>query len=209
MKYAIQTIVCGAYQENAYLLIPADENEKGCIVIDPGDDAIAIRNAIAASKHTLRAMYLTHGHFDHILAAEPISRVTGAPVYCHPADFVMLGDPSMGSYNQTVCSLSFPKALEALPYGDTIDLCGIHFQVLHTPGHSSGSVCLYDAENGVLFSGDTLFRAGFGRTDLYGGSGSQLRASLHRLFTLPRDVRVYPGHAGTTTIGTEMQRYGL
>ena len=115
----------------------------------------------------------------------------------------------MGSYNQTVCSLPFPKALEALPYGDTIDLCGIRFQVLHTPGHSSGSVCLYDAENGVLFSGDTLFRAGFGRTDLYGGSSSKLRASLHRLFTLPRDVRVYPGHAGSTTIGTEMQRYGL
>lgn len=209
MKYAIQTIVCGAYQENAYLLIPADENEKGCIVIDPGDDMAAIQNAVAASGHALRALYLTHGHFDHILAAEPISLATGAPVYCHKEDFPMLSDPSMGSFNQTVCSLPFPKALEAQPYGDTIDLCGIHFQVLHTPGHTPGSVCLYDAENGILFSGDTLFCAGFGRTDLPGGSNRQMRASLHGLFTLPRDVRVYPGHAGSTTIGAEMQRYGL
>lgn len=209
MKYAIETIVCGAYQENAYLLIPADANEKGCIVIDPGDDAEAIQRAIAASGHTLRALYLTHGHFDHILAAEPIARATGADVYCRSEDFPMLRDPSMGSYNQTVCSLLFPKALTALPYGAQMDLCGIRFQVLHTPGHTPGSVCLYDAENGILFSGDTLFRAGFGRTDLPGGSASQLRASLHRLFTLPRDVRVYPGHAGSTAIGTEMQRYGL
>ena len=90
-----------------------------------------------------------------------------------------------------------------------MDLCGIHFDVLHTPGHTPGSVCYYDRENKRLFSGDTLFCAGFGRMDLPGGSAREMRASLKMLFGLPGDVRVYSGHGCETTIADECGRYHL
>ena len=92
---------------------------------------------------------------------------------------------------------------------DEIELCGVKLKVLATPGHSAGSACLYDPEGNVLFSGDTLFCAGFGRTDLYGGSGVQLRRSLRTLFALPGETRVLPGHGPETTIAAERRRYGL
>ncbi len=207
MKYSIQTIVCGTYQENAYLLMPDDTKE--CIVIDPGDDIASIRDSIVESGRMLRAMVLTHGHFDHMLSAQPIARATGAQVYCHADDIPMLNDAKLCAYDRNACALPCPDALHAQPYADEIDLCGIRFKVLHTPGHTPGSVCLYDEENKILFTGDTLFCAGFGRTDLPGGSNSRMRASLFALFALPKDVRVYPGHGEDTTIGAEVRRYGI
>ena len=98
---------------------------------------------------------------------------------------------------------------EAEELGDEIAVCGIRFRVLHTPGHTRGSVCYYDAENGILFSGDTLFCAGFGRMDLYGGSPAQMRTSLRSLFELPEDTQVCCGHGPMTCIQAEKRRYSL
>lgn len=203
----IQCIVCGAYQENAYLVCP--EGRGDAFVIDPGDDLDALRGAIAASGRTLGAILLTHGHFDHILAAQPLSDETGAAIYVHAEDADMLEDPKKSAYAPDVSRLAPPDGLAAQSYPTLLEVCGTKLQILHTPGHSRGSVCLYDAEDGVLFSGDTLFCAGFGRTDLFGGSSLALRQSLRRLFALPDGITVLCGHGPATTIAAERRRYGL
>ena len=100
-------------------------------------------------------------------------------------------------------------AIQALPLDEELSVAGLDFEIIHTPGHSKGSACLYLPDEGALFSGDTLFRAGFGRMDLYGGSQLQMRDSLRCLLALPQEVRVYPGHGMSTTIGDERSRYKL
>lgn len=189
----IKKIVCGAYAENAYIV-------NGDILIDPGDGLEAILAVVSKP----RAILLTHGHFDHMLAAEEIQKRFGTPVYVHPADGPMLSDEKTSAYLRQDASMPMPTSIEWQPYGET----AFGFKVLHTPGHTEGSVCLYAEEEGVLFSGDTLFQAGFGRTDLAGGSSTAMRRSLRQLLALPRETRVLPGHAGETTIGIECGRYG-
>ena len=207
MKYTIQTIVCGAYQENAYLLCPEGRTEA--VLIDPGDDLTALRRALSASGRRLGGILLTHGHFDHMLSAQPLSRITGAPVYVHPEDQELLCDADKNAYDPGCASQPCPKGFEADELEDEIAVCGIRFRVLHTPGHTRGSVCYYDEENGNLFSGDTLFCAGFGRMDLYGGSHRDMRNSLRALFALPGEIRVLPGHSCETRIDAERARYHL
>lgn len=207
MKYTIECAVCGAYQENAYLLCP--EGTKDVVLIDPGDDLEGLKAKLAQSGRRLKGILLTHGHFDHMLSAQPLSLVTGAPVYVHAADQAMLCDARLNAYDPAAASQPCPKDFEADELEEKIEIAGICFQVLHTPGHTPGSVCYYDTENGVLFSGDTLFCAGFGRMDLPGGSPAQMRASLRKLFQLPADTRVLCGHGGETTIAAERARYRL
>lgn len=188
----IEKIVCGAYAENAYCI-------DGELLIDPGDDL----PALARLAGGIKAILLTHGHFDHMLAAEELQKRTGVPVYVHPLDAPMLSDASLSAYNPEVSSLPQPGHIAYTAYPESL----FGFRVLHTPGHTPGSVCLYHEGEKVLFSGDTLFRAGFGRTDLAGGSMHQLLSSLRTLLALPRDVRVYPGHGESTTIDEECRRY--
>ena len=188
----IERIVCGAYAENAYCI-------DGELLIDPGDDL----PTLARIAGGLKAILLTHGHFDHMLAAEELQKRTGVPVYVHPLDAPMLSDASLSAYNPEVSSLPQPGHIACTAYPESL----FGFRVLHTPGHTPGSVCLYHEGEKVLFSGDTLFRAGFGRTDLAGGSMHQLLSSLRTLLALPRDVRVYPGHGESTTIDEECRRY--
>lgn len=207
MKYEIKPVLCGLYQENAYLLCP--EGTKDALLIDPGDDLNALKRALEASGRTLRAILLTHGHFDHMLAAQPLSRITGAPVYVHPLDQELLCDEDKNAYDPGCASLPCPADFEAEDLEDEIEVCGLRFRVLHTPGHTRGSVCYYDEENGILFSGDTLFCAGFGRMDLYGGSPAQMRTALRSLFELPEDTQVYCGHGPMTSIQAEKRRYSL
>ena len=207
MDYTIQRIVCGAYQENAYLLCAAGRND--CVLIDPGDDISTLRRAVAASGRRLGGILLTHGHFDHILAAQPLQAETGAPVFAHAQDIPRLCDAQLNSYNAMCSALPCPSRLDAEAYAAELELCGLRFEVLHTPGHTPGSICLYDAANALLFSGDTLFCAGYGRVELPGGSPREMRASLRNLFALPAAVRVYPGHGGETMIGDERARYNV
>ena len=207
MKYEIKPVRCGLYQENAYLLCL--EGTRDALLIDPGDDLNALKRALEASGRTLRAILLTHGHFDHMLAAQPLSRITGAAVYVHPLDQELLCDGDKNAYDPGCASLPCPVDFEAEELGDEIEVCDLRFRVLHTPGHTRGSVCYYDEENGILFSGDTLFCAGFGRMDLYGGSPAQMRTSLHSLFELPEDTQVHCGHGPMTSIQAEKRRYSL
>ena len=188
----IERIVCGAYAENAYCI-------DGELLIDPGDDL----PTLARIAGGIKAILLTHGHFDHMLAAEELQKRTGVPVYVHPLDAPMLSDASLSAYNPEVSSLPQPGHIACTAYPESL----FGFRVLHTPGHTPGSVCLYHEGEKVLFSGDTLFRAGFGRTDLAGGSMHQLLSSLRTLLALPRDVRVYPGYGESTTIDEECRRY--
>lgn len=188
----IEKIVCGAYAENAYCI-------DGELLIDPGDDL----PALARLAGGIKAILLTHGHFDHMLAAEKLQERTGVPVYVHPLDTPMLSDASLSAYNPEVSSLPQPGHIAYTAYPESL----FGFRVLHTPGHTPGSVCLYHEAEKVLFSGDTLFRAGFGRTDLAGGSMHQLLSSLRTLLALPRDIKVYPGHGESTTIDEECRRY--
>lgn len=188
----IEKIVCGAYAENAYCI-------DGELLIDPGDDL----PTLARLAGGIKAILLTHGHFDHMLAAEELQKRTGVPVYVHPLDAPMLSDASLSAYNPEVSSLPQPGHIAYTAYPESL----FGFRVLHTPGHTPGSVCLYREEEKVLFSGDTLFRAGFGRTDLAGGSMHQLLSSLRTLLALPRDIKVYPGHGESTTIDEECRRY--
>ena len=188
----IEKIVCGAYAENAYCI-------DGELLIDPGDDL----PTLARLAGGIKAILLTHGHFDHMLAAEELQKRTGVPVYVHPLDAPMLSDASLSAYNPEVSSLPQLGHIACTAYPESL----FGFRVLRTPGHTPGSVCLYHEGEKVLFSGDTLFRAGFGRTDLAGGSMHQLLSSLRTLLALPRDVRVYPGHGESTTIDEECRRY--
>lgn len=188
----IEKIVCGAYAENAYCI-------DGELLIDPGDDL----PTLARLAGGIKAILLTHGHFDHMLAAEELQKRTGVPVYVHPLDAPMLSDASLSAYNPEVSSLPQPGHIAYTAYPESL----FGFRVLHTPGHTPGSVCLYHEAEKVLFSGDTLFRAGFGRTDLAGGSMHQLLSSLRTLLALPRDIKVYPGHGESTTIDEECRRY--
>jgi glyoxylase-like metal-dependent hydrolase (beta-lactamase superfamily II) len=144
------------------------------------------------------------------MAAGALSEAFGAPVYVGAEDDEMLNDAEKSGY---AGMMGVPRAnwlhIDAVPFGDAVSACGMDIAVLPTPGHTKGSVCLYLEGEGVLFSGDTLFRAGYGRLDLYGGDLHSMIESLKKLFTLPQGVKVYPGHGGATTIGEERARYRL
>ena len=186
MKLTALTV--GSIETNCYIVY--DEETKGAVVIDPSDDAELVEARIAALGLTPRAILLTHGHFDHggdvgrLLARWP------APVYCHPADRAL---PSWLTHGLS--------ADVDLHDGDELDFDGLRFRVLHTPGHTPGSVCFLCGT--LLFAGDTLFAGSCGRTDLPGGSWQDMAASLRRLAELDGDYTVYPGHGEPTTLDEE------
>ena len=188
----VKTMPVGPIGTNCYIL--GDETEKVCAVIDPGGDAAAILDLIRADGLTLSAIFLTHGHFDHTGGvADLVKAVPGIPVYIHRAD-VEGASPSV-----------FPPlpgvTLTYYGEGDRVMVGSIPVDVLHTPGHSKGSVVLKTGD--VLFTGDTLFRGSMGRTDFPGGSYAEIMASLKRLAALPGDYRVCPGHEGLSTLEAE------
>ena len=207
----IRPITCGMYAANAWLV--SAPGREDTLVIDPGDGLDALENAIAESGRKLGAILLTHGHFDHTLAAGELSRRHGAQIYIHAGDLNMVENERLNVYNPAVSTLPAPKDFCAKAYpaedGEKFMLCGVEFTLLHTPGHTPGCVCLYAQKQGLLFSGDTLFASGFGRTDLPGGSMAQLRKSLIALLQLPGEVQICPGHGGTSTIARERRVYGF
>ena len=182
-------LALGAYQTNCYLVW--GENSSTCVVIDPGYEPDTVLAEVKKLGKEIAAILLTHGHFDHVGGVKDIVAEIGCPVYLCENDLSMPTQMTAGPlyYTNTYCQ------------GDFVDLPGLSFKVLHTPGHTPGSVCLM-CEN-TIFSGDTLFWGSCGRTDLPGGSWNTIRVSLKRLADLPGDYEVYPGHGDFTTLSFE------
>ena len=186
----ITSLTVGSIGTNCYMIY--NEDTKAAVVVDPSDDAALAEARIAALGLEVRAILLTHGHFDHGGDADRIRKLTGAPVYLHPADRAL---PSWLTHGLT--------ADRELADGDELDFDGLRFRVLHTPGHTPGSVCFLCGD--ALFAGDTLFAGSCGRTDLPGGSWKAMAASLRRLADLEGDYTVLPGHGETTTLEEERE----
>ncbi len=190
----IDMITVGPVQTNVYLV--GDEKTKEAVIIDPADEAEAILSMIEKSRLTVKKILLTHGHFDHMAALDAVAHQTGAEIYICEKDVELLRDA-----NKNASQLFFGVDIHSdLPVttvksGDKIALGNLEFTVQETPGHTQGSVC-YFADKAV-FTGDTIFAEGFGRTDLYGGEYARLRVSLMELVPNLRKKTIYPGHGGT------------
>lgn len=194
----------GQVATNCYFAI--NEETKEMLVIDPGDSAQMLAEKIKKEGLKPKAVLLTHGHFDHAMAAEELAELFGIPVYAHEAEKDTLED----SGKNVSIMIGRRDSYHADVYvrdGEVLQLAGLELKVLHTPGHTAGGCCYYLEKEKVLFSGDTLFCQSVGRTDFPGGSMSKLVRSIkEKLMPLPDEVRVYPGHMGLTTIGTERAR---
>jgi glyoxylase-like metal-dependent hydrolase (beta-lactamase superfamily II) len=205
--YLIETFPVGPLQCNCAIV--ADPTTREALVIDPGDEPDRILETLAGAGLRAVALVHTHAHFDHAGSSALIKRITGAPILMHAGDRPLY-------QNLTVQGEKFGLSLDApgiidrtLESGDRIACGKGELEVIHTPGHTPGSLCFrMPGENGdVLFSGDTLFRRSIGRTDLWGGSTPQILESIRdRLLTLPGGLRVIPGHGDETTIADEGKR---
>ncbi len=206
---SIRTLVCGAYEENAYLVW--DDARDDLLVIDPGDDLPALKAAVAGSGRRLTDILLTHGHFDHTLAAAPLREEFGARVRVHPLDAPMLRSAEAAVMDPGASVLPFaPIEPDALyPEGDEFDVaaCGMAFHGLHTPGHTPGGVCLILKAADALFTGDTIFARGYGRYDFAGGDLHQLMSSLRRVLALPKSLTVYSGHGEADSMASIAARW--
>ncbi len=208
----IESLVVGPIAANCWI-VSLDENalsksgHRPCLVVDPGGDADAIIARLGRRRLQPAIYVLTHGHLDHLAALSALAAVFPADIYIHSADAAYLGPNAYQVHCrdfQRVGAQAFvdeqwqdmPSASRLLADGDPVG----PFHVIHTPGHTPGSLCLYDAERGVLISGDTLFSGGVGRTDLPGGDARLLEKSLERLLALPGRTRVLPGHGPETLI---------
>ena len=185
----IHALALGDYQTNCYIL--HDDSVKSCCVVDPGYDADAILDKLDSLGLTLEAIALTHGHFDHVGAVKELAAETGCQVYIHPADLTM---PPMMTAGPLYYTNTYAE-------GTQLHLAGLDIAVLHTPGHTPGSVCLLVGD--TLISGDTLFAGSCGRTDLPGGDWATIRASLNRLAAIEANLWVLPGHGPTSQLRDE------
>jgi len=191
------TTLVGMYDSNTFIT----STPKGTLIIDCGADLENITKTL--QKHPKPwNLLLTHGHIDHMLNAAPLQKL-GAKVYIHTLDAERLtSDRDGDKYKQF--GVEFCPEYTTFEDGDVLKLSGFSIEVIHTPGHTQGSVCFMI--EGEMFAGDTLFFEDYGRTDLYGGNFEQMKASLHHLFTLDPDIKVYTGHYRTTTIGHEAKK---
>ena len=191
--------VVGPIATNVHVL--ADPRSREAIAIDTATPSLGwISGELAARSWTLKLIVSTHGHWDHIGDNAAVAEHTGAGIAVHPLDRPRLERPTAGS-----APFEIPPSVPAveLAEGGLIRFGELRLRVLHTPGHTEGSVCLLAEDDGVLFSGDTLFEGGWGRVDLPGGDAGQMVESLGRLAGLDDPLRVLPGHGGATTIGRE------
>ena len=187
----IHTMPLGSYHTNCYIVYGDDSD--ACVVIDPGFTPYEVYAQVKTLGKKIEAILLTHGHFDHVGGVRELAADTDCRVYLCEADTVMPPQLTAGPLYYT----------DTYGEGDALELAGTTFRVLHTPGHTQGSVCLC-AED-AMFSGDTLFMETCGRTDLPGGSWPQMRQSLKRLAGIEKNYNVYPGHGEATTLDAEKQ----
>ncbi len=188
----------GSFFANTYLV----ESEGHAFVIDPGAHVTTILRRLSSDGCTLDGVLLTHGHFDHIESVDTLRQaVPGLKVCIHSGDAPMLTDSEKNGYDHfLIGDGTWKPADELLTDGQTLTVGTVALRVLHTPGHSPGSVCFLCDEEGVLFTGDTIFADGVGRWDLWGGDRETLRRSIASLSSLNGDLTIYPGHGDTSTL---------
>lgn len=195
----VRQITVGQLETNCYIAASG----KKCVVVDPGGCARDILAKVNESALEVESILLTHGHFDHFLAAGEVQAATGAPVLVGAEDVPFLKDPGwMGEYMPK--SAALPRDVRPIREGDVVTVGAESLSVIHTPGHSPGSSCFRAPE--ILFSGDLIFRRDVGRTDLPGGDDGDLMRSLERIMKLPDSTTIYPGHGPSTTVGYEKAR---
>ena len=181
----------GVYQANCYII--REEHSTSCCVLDPGGEAKKVLEFMQVRNLTLDAILLTHGHFDHVGAVKELHEATGCKVYLCAEDLSLPAKWTAGELTYT----------DTYGEGDVLELSGLTIRVLHTPGHTAGSVCLLVDD--TLYTGDTLFARSCGRTDLPGGDSQVILTSLRRLHDLEGDYTVCPGHSGSTTLSLERE----
>ena len=197
----IGKITLGSCMTNCYFVYR--EGEKRVIFFDPAAQGRYLYDKLTENGFIIDVILLTHGHFDHIGGADALREASGAKIYATEAEHILLEDP----YVNVSAQMHQPVTLKAdgwLHDGDELEYAGIKCRVIATPGHTIGGCCFYFEEAGILVAGDTLFAESVGRTDFPTGKMEQLLKSVEeRIFTLPEDTRVYPGHGSATTVGYE------
>ena len=203
----VKVLQVGPIGTNCYIL--EDEKARAAAIIDPGDEAGRILPVIEDDGVDVKYILLTHGHFDHIMAAEELKKEWGIKICACEKELEVLRDSKknlmMDYYRKdytlepdlTVCD------------GETFEAAGVTWKVIETPGHTIGSCCYYIESEDLLFAGDTLFRTSYGRVDLPTGDAMSMLASVKKLLTLPETVKVYPGHMGVTSIEYEKKHNPL
>lgn len=197
----VRGVVVGLFRENCWIIGSRRTGEA--VVVDPGDEPDEILALARDMGVRITRIVCSHAHLDHLMAVGPIKARTGAPFLLHPHDLGIAAKVPQAAAQWLGIEVPPPPPPDALlAEGDDIEVAGVQLRVLHTPGHTQGSVSLYGA--GMLFSGDTLFRGSIGRTDLEGGNAPQLLSTIvDKLLRLPDDTLVLPGHMAQTTIGHE------
>jgi len=198
----VVTLTNGAFAENCYLV--ADPDTRDAVIVDPGEEAGLFLARLASERWTPRAVWLTHAHLDHVAGVADVKRETGVPVLLHPADRPLY-DAAPHQARLFGLSLDPPPPPDgALTDGQVLTVGNLSFAVMHLPGHTPGHVAFVGY--GLALAGDVLFAGSIGRTDLPGGDTATLPRSIReRLYALPDDTAVLPGHGPATTIGAEMR----
>ncbi len=201
-EFMVRGVVVGLFQENCYVIGSRRTGEA--VVVDPGDEPDEIMALAKDMGVKITRIVCTHAHLDHVMAARAIKEATGAPFFLHSDDLWLLRQVPESARAWGLQADVPPDPDHMLSDGQDLEIGGVGLKVIHTPGHTPGSICLYTP--GMLFSGDTLFRGSIGRTDLPGGDyGKLMRSITRRLLALPDDTVVLPGHMLETTIRAERE----
>jgi glyoxylase-like metal-dependent hydrolase (beta-lactamase superfamily II) len=195
----IKKIIVGTLENNCYLI--GDEGSGEIMLIDPGDEPDRILDLVEENRYKVKYIVFTHAHFDHVAAVTEIKEATEAQIVLHRDDMELYDNAQTQARVWGFEIDPLPKPDVMVAEGDQVEVGALRFQVLHTPGHSRGGICLFG--EGVVVTGDTLFAGSVGRTDLHGGDLGQLKQSFSRLMRLPDITRVLPGHGPESTIGKE------
>lgn len=203
----IETLRVGQLATNCYLFY--DKKSLESFIIDPGDDALYIMNRVSDLNLKPEAILATHGHYDHILSVTELKLAYNIPFYAHRNDAPIVNRMERtAEYFSGLKPDPAPKIDKPLVPGKTLTAGGLSLKIIHTPGHTPGSVCLYYEKENILFTGDTLFADGdYGRTDLSGGDANKLKESILKILALPEETKIYPGHGDETYVKKEKKFY--